>query len=93
MRQQCVHQPQLGLAIRNPAHRVNQTVHAVGRETFPFRRRPMQRREAGIADVRVGAVIQQEERQRHLASYRGHQQRSVAIGPRRLAGPDQSRAP
>ena len=79
VREQSVHQLQLGLAIRNTAHRVDQTVHAVCREAFPFRRRPMQRRKAGIADVGVGSVIEQEERQRDLAPYRGHEQRSVAI--------------
>ena len=57
--QQRLHQPQLGLTIRNAAHRVIKSIHAVRRVAFPFRRRPMQRCEAGIADIGVGSVIEQ----------------------------------
>ena len=86
--QKSIHQLQLGLTIRNTAHRVDQTVHAVCRVGFPLRRRPMQRREARIADVGVGSVIEQEERQRDLAPYRSDEQRSVAVDARGLGTAD-----
>ena len=45
----------------------------------------MQRREAGIEHVGIGALLEQEERERHVASHRRDEQRRAAL---RRSSPD-----
>src|SRR6185437_1396534 len=66
------------------------TVNWVGSAVLPRRRRPVQRRETRIIDVRVRAVVEQKQREIDFTSQSGDQERSQSARRRffTFAGPD-----
>src|SRR5712691_1026767 len=78
VRQQCPDEPQLGFTIRNSADRIDEPVDRICQPVFPRARRPMKRSKPGIKDVRIRPVVQEEQRERHLASHGGDEQRRAA---------------
>ena len=76
--EQRLHELQLRLSLGNAAHRVGETEHRIRFAALPGAHRPMQRRHAGIARIRIGAALEEEQRERHLRSHRRHEQRRAA---------------
>ena len=67
MREQRLDDLQFGLTIGNAANRIDEAVNRICQPVFPRARCPVQRREAGIDDVGIGPVIEQEQRERNVA--------------------------
>ena len=78
VRQQCLDELQLGFTIRNSADRIDKPIDRIRQSVFPRARRPMKRSKPGIQDVWICPVIQQEQRERHVASHGGDEQRRAA---------------
>src|SRR3989442_9020216 len=68
----------LGFTMRNSADRIDESVYRVCKSVFPRARRPMKRSKPGIKNIRIGPVVQEEQRERHLASHGGDEQRRAA---------------
>ena len=86
LRKQRLHELNLLLTIRDAAHGVFEAVHRIRDATFPVSRRPMQRGEAGLEDIGIRALLEQEQRERHMPAYGRHEQRRASRGERRLIG-------
>ena len=76
--QQCLDELQLGFTIRNSANRIDKPIDRIRQSVFPRARRPMKRSEPRILDVWICPVIEQKQRERHVASHGRHEQRRAA---------------
>ena len=83
-REQRLHELQLRLALGNAAHRVGETEDRIRFAALPCARGPMQRRHARIARIRIGALLEQEQRERHMRSHCRDKQRRAAGRDRRF---------
>src|SRR5262245_48542146 len=85
VRQQRLHELQLGLTIWNTADRIDEPVDRIRQSVFPRARRPVEGSEPGVEDVGIRAAIQEGQREPYVAADGGDAQRRAAGNARTSA--------